>query len=405
MDLFSSLTRRTFFAPFFAALWLAGMLTTAAIAAEPAFEVVARDPAGHGLVWQMQGKNLMVVEGTPEEMGAAHGAMLARAAKKLAERAVYVVGAADTLTSGTWYLDRMEEIRRRTTPYIPPRFLAECDAMSKAAGISTRDGRYANLLPERFHCTGVALCGKATRDGRVLHARVLDYMRDIQLQDAALVGVFIPQGRHTWMTLGYAGFIGTVTAMNEKGLAIGEMGGGGQGHWDGMPMSFLLRDVMERAANVEEALEILRRSPRTCQYYYVLSDPSRAMAAVEADPQKLTVLRPGDQDPRLPLIPDDVVLISGRDRAEVLCQRIRENYGRIDATMLTELIKRPVAMSSNLHDAVFSPETQEMWFADAGRDTNACDEPYHRVSLPDLVRRYREAGGSASSAIGGPSGK
>jgi hypothetical protein len=332
----------------------------------------------------------MVVEGTPEQMGAAHGTMLARKAKKLAERAVYVVGAADTLASGTWFLDRMEEIQRRTTPYIPPRFLAECDALSKAAGMSTRDGRYANLLPERFHCTGVALRGKATRDGRVLHARVLDYMRDIQLQNAAIVGVFASQGRHAWMTLGYAGFIGTVTAMNEKGLAIGEMGGGGQGHWDGMPMSLLLRDVMERAANVEEALEILRHTPRTCQYYYVLSDQSGAIAAVESNWQKLSVLRPGDQDPRLPPIPDDVVLISGRDRAEVLCRRIREHYGVIDATMLTELIKRPVAMASNLHDAVFSPQTQEMWFADAGRGTNACDEPYHHVSLPDLLRRYRE---------------
>jgi hypothetical protein len=373
-----------------AALWLAGAMAAAAGAAEPALEIVARDPAGHGIVWQSEGKTFMVVEGTPEQMGAAHGAMLARKARKLAERAVYVVGAADTLASGTWFLDRMEEIRRRTTPYIPPRFLAECDALSKAAGISTRDGRYANLLPERFHCTGVALRGKATRDGRVLHARVLDYMRDIQLQDAALVGVFMPQGRHAWMTLGYAGFVGTVTAMNEKGVAIGEMGGGGQGHWDGVPMSLLLRDVMERAANVEEALEILRRSPRTCQYYYVLSDQSGALAAVQADWQKLTVLRPGDQDPRLPPIPDDVVLISGRDRAEVLCRRIREHYGRIDAAMLTELIKRPVAMSSNLHDAVFSPQTQEMWFADAGRGTNACDEPYHHVSLPDMLRRYRE---------------
>ncbi len=390
MDLFRSPTRQAFLGPSLAALWLAGALATAALAAEPAYEIVERDPAGHGFVWQSQGKRFMVVEGTPEQMGAAHGAMLAWQARKLAERAVYVVGAADTLASGTWFLDRMEEIQRRTTPHIPPRFLAECDALSKAAGISTRDGRYANLLPERFHCTGVALRGKATRDGRVLHARVLDYMRDIQLQDAALVGVFMPQGRHAWMTLGYAGFVGTVTAMNEKGLAVGEMGGGGQGRWDGVPMSFLLRDVMERAANVEEALDILRRSPRTCQYYYVLSDPSRAMAAVEADPEKLTVLRPGEQDPRLPHLPDDVVLISGRDRAEVLCRRIREHYGSIDAAMLTELIKRPVAMSSNLHDAVFSPQTQEMWFADAGRGTSACDEPYHHVSLPDLLRRYRD---------------
>ena len=82
------------------------------------------------------------------------------------------------------------------------------------------------------------------------------------------------------MSLGYAGFIGTVTAMNEKGLAIGEMGGRGEGDWDGMPMSFLLRDVMERADTVEEALAILRAAPRTCEYYYVLSDRSGALRAV-----------------------------------------------------------------------------------------------------------------------------
>jgi len=76
----------------------------------------------------------------------------------------------------------MADIERRELPHIPPRFLEECDALSKAAGISTRDGRHANLFPERFHCTGVALRGKATTGGRVLHARVLDYMRDIDFR-------------------------------------------------------------------------------------------------------------------------------------------------------------------------------------------------------------------------------
>ena len=179
----------------------------------------------------------------------------------------------------------MAEIERRTLPHIPPRFLEECDALSQAAGVSQRDGRYANLFPERFHCSGVALRGKATAGGRVLHARVLDYMTEIGLQDAAVVQVFMPEGRYKWMSLGYAGFIGTVTAMNEKGLAVGEMGGRGEGQWDGMPMSLLLRDVMERAANVDEALAMLRAAPRTCEYYYVLSDRSGDIRALECTPQ------------------------------------------------------------------------------------------------------------------------
>ncbi len=215
-------------------------------------------------------------------------------------------------------------------------------------------------------------------------------MRDIGLQDYACVTVFIPEKQNAWISAGYAGFLGTVTAMNERGLAVGEMGGRGEGQWDGVPMSFLLRDVMERAATVDEALEILRRAPRTCEYYYVLSDKRRAMAAVHCRPDEMTVLRPGEQHPRLPLVPDDTVLVSGGRRAEVLSERIRKDYGRIDAAKLMEIIKRPVAMDSNLHDAVFGPETLEFWIADAGRKTAACDEPYAHFNLQQLLAFYRD---------------
>ena len=193
--------------------------------------------------------------------------------------------------------------------------------------------------------------------------------------------------------------------MNERGLAVGEMGGRGEGQWDGVPMSFLLRDVMERAATVEEALAILRQSPRTCEYYYVLSDKSRDMVGVYCTPKEVTVLRPGQQHPRLPKIPEDVVLISGDHRAQVLSERIQESYGRIDAARLMEIVKRPVAMNSNLHDAIFSPETLEFWIADAGNTTPACDEPYARFSLKELLELFRRncRVGQANRTIGGPS--
>jgi dienelactone hydrolase len=353
-------------------------------------DVVARDPAGHGLLCESQGKRLLFVQGTPEQMGTAHGRLLREPIGKLMERVVYGVGAADSVASGIWWFDRTAEIERRTGPFLPARFIAECDAMARAAGVPIRDARAGNLFPERFHCSGVALRGKATADGRVLHARVLDYMRDIGLQDYACVEVFIPENKNAWISAGYAGFVGSVTAMNERGLAMGEMGGRGEGRWDGEPMSFLLRDIMERASTVDEALEILRHTPRTCEYYYVLSDKHRAMAGVHCQPDEITVLRPGQQHPRLPLVPDDTVLISGGHRAEVLSERIQKNYGRIDASKLTEIVKRPVAMNSNLHDAIFGPETLEFWIADAGRTTAACDEPYAHFNLQKLLAFYRD---------------
>ncbi|MBN2021936.1 MAG: hypothetical protein JW809_04015 [Pirellulales bacterium] len=361
--------------------------TLLAPAAPPELTVVGRAP--HGLLATGQGKRFLFVEGTPAEMGTAHGTLAGPLARKLTETVLYVVGAGESLHSGRWFMDTMAEIEQRTGPHIPKRFIEECDALSDAAGVPRRDGRYANLFPERFHCSGIAVRGKATQDGRVLHARVLDYMSDVNLQAGATVVVFMPTGRHAWMSLGYAGFIGTVTAMNENRLAVGEMGGRGEGQWDGMPMSLLLRDVMERAATVDEAVEIIRATPRTCEYYYVLSDKSRAMLGLHCTPERVEVLRPGQQDPRLPFIPEDTVIVSGRDRAEVASQRIQERYGKIDPAAMIEILKRPVSMRSNLHNAVFAPETLDMWFADAGRATPACDEPYAHCNLAELLEFYK----------------
>jgi len=46
-------------------------------------------------------------------------------------------------------------------------------------------------------------------------------------------------------------------------------------------------------------------------------------------------------------------------------------------------------MSGNLHNAIFLPETLELWFADAGRHTIACDEPYAHVKLGELIEFHR----------------
>jgi hypothetical protein len=75
----------------------------------------------------------------------------------------------------------------------------------------------------------------------------------------------------------------------------------------------------------------------------------------------------------------------------VASDRIQQYYGRIDPAAMIEILKRPVSMASNLHNAVFSPETLDMWFADAGRHTPACNEPYAKCNLAELMEYYRAA--------------
>ena len=377
------------------------LLVSTAAAEMPPLELKAKVPGG--MLATSQGKRFLILAGTPKEMGTAHGQLLKEDAKALFERVLYAVGGAESVHSGRWFLDTSAEIMDRAGKHVPERFWEECDAMADAMGVSRRDARYGNLFPERFHCTGIAVRGKASKGGHVVHARVLDYMRDIGLQRQATIMVFKPKGYNAWISQSYAGFIGTVTSMNEKHLSMGEMGGGGEGNWDGCPMSFMMRDVMERASNVEEAIKIIKETPLTCQYFYILSDASGNMAGLACEPGKVTVVRAGEQldkfipsemkkqmkpGDKIPRIPEDTIVISGLDRGTKAIERINKVYGEIDAQAMIEIIKRPVAMRSNLHDAVFLPESLDMWFADAGEKTNACDEPYAKCNLKDLLDFY-----------------
>lgn len=354
-------------------------------------ELVRHAPQGRGLLARAGKKQVVIVSGSAEEMGLAHGSLLAGMVSNVTPRTMALVGAGLAVKKGEWFYDRIDEIVERATPHTPVRFIEECCAMARGSGISERDALCANFFPELFHCSGVAVRGKASAGGEVIHARVLDYMRDIHLQKYAVLQVFIPDKGLAWVSVGFAGFLGTVTAMNERGLSIGEMGGGGEGAWDGMPMTFLLREIAERAGSVAEALEIMRQSPRTCEYYYVLSDAARNMVAIYATPDKFMVLEPGEQSERLPHVPEDTVLASSGARAKALAERVGTHYGKITPEVMIEIIKRPVAMRSNLHNAIFMPERREMLFADAGRSTPACDEPYTRVSLDKMVDFYRKA--------------
>ena len=55
------------------------------------------------------------------------------------------------------------------------------------------------------------------------------------------------------------------------------------------------------------------------------------------------------------------------------------------------IVKRPVAMASNLHNAIFLPVTRDILFSIAGAKSAACDEPYDKVNLSELLGRYRAA--------------
>ncbi|MDZ4286590.1 MAG: C45 family peptidase [Prosthecobacter sp.] len=344
--------------------------------------------SGKGRLELHDGTRVLFLNGTPEEMGAQHGTLLGNEARNLVSRILYGVGVGSSLAKGEWFFGTIERCQARLQPFVDARFTREMDALASASGLTKEEIRLANFFPELFHCSGFALTGAATKGGRIYHGRVLDYMKGVGLEPNAVVMIIQPEQGHAWVNLGYAGFIGSVTAMNEAHISIGEMGGRGEGHWDGKPMAQLMREVMEKASTLDEAVAIMRDSPRTCEYYYVIADGNKHQAVgIKATHDAFEVVPLGGTHPQLDMPVPDTVLLSAGDRYRELVKRVKENWGKFDDESARNLMTRPVCMASNIQSVLFAPDTLDFWVANADGQNVASHTRYTHYNLAKLLGR------------------
>ncbi len=360
-----------------------------ALSARAETRTIAR--CGSGFLEEVDGYRVLHVKGSPYEMGYQQGALLREDIRENVRYLFDVKGKEMKVDlAGLSLLDPKRVIggiAASQKKHIPARFFEEMQGVADGAGMDVQDIIVANFIPELFHCSGFALSGSATRDGTLYHGRILDYGCDWKLQEHAVLTIAEPEGKTPFVNVTYAGFIGSVTGMNARGVSIGEMGGRGLGHWDGVPMALLVRMALEEAGTLDEAIAVFRDHPRTCEYYYVIADgKSGKGAGIEATWEKFGVVAMGEAHPRLPHAVKDSVLLSAGDRYEELVRRVKAGYGTFDSESTRELMSRPVAMKSNLHSVLFEPRSTRLWVANASRDgAPAASQPYHEFTFRKLL--------------------
>ena len=341
---------------------------------------------GAGRLEQRDGTRVLFLKGTPEEMGHQHGVLMKKEVHHLVDRVLYGVGVGSSLEKGSWFFGEIESAQKRLAPFIGERYVREMNAMAEAAGLHPQEIRLANVFPELFHCSGFSIHGSATSDGQMYHGRILDYLKGMGLEQNAVVIVTQPDKGNAWVNCGYAGFVGSVTAMNEKHLSIGEMGGRGEGDWDGKPMAQLLREVMENCDTIEQAVEVFKKGPRTCEYYYVISDAKSMKACgLACTPGKCEVIWSGEAHPQLPHAIKDAVVLSADNRYEELVRRVQTQHGKLTADSARELMTSPVCMGSNIQSVLFAPKSLDFWVANADAKNVASHTRYTKYNLRELI--------------------
>jgi dienelactone hydrolase len=349
---------------------------------------------GKGFLESIDGQLVLHVEGAPREMGLQHGRLLARQAKEDVRAYLDDFAVSERKHSKA----ELVELWKKHLPSVPPEYVEELEGLAEGAGIDRSDLFAAHAIPTIYHCSGAALSGPATRDGKLYHYRSLDYSLTLggerTIQENAVLFVRKPAGGVAHMVVGWAGIVGCLTGMSAEGISVGEMGSKSRDEerGAGTPMMIQLLSVLAGAKTGEDALQRFRDWKRGEGYNFIVGDGKSGKAwAIEVTRSKIAVFGMGDpaenQEPHFAIehcvrrvnhfvAPD--LAATQRDvydprKSEVpswlgyaaISNFIKESYGRFDGEKMIALCRGYPPEHPCLHQAVMCPTDGRFWVANA----------------------------------------
>jgi len=236
------------------------------------------------------------LSGTPAALGAQHGASLGEGFRADCESFLH---SAETIFNTPY--ERIRANLEVLDRFVPDEFRQEMQGLAQAAGVTYENILALNtfldtsgiLVAQRPHCINLVAYGPATTDGRLIHGRNLDFPAAGFAEKTAAVFMYRPEHGNAFLSVAWGGFIGAVTGMNEHGLTVTEISASNHRvSPEGIPVMILLRMVLQYASSIEEAIEIIRSSPRTAGFNITLTDWRVPEAVcVEFDAEKVGIRR------------------------------------------------------------------------------------------------------------------
>jgi hypothetical protein len=366
------------------------------------------------------------LSGSPYELGRQHGEALREDVRRSVAQVLgyfrgYLKIPVLRARVVNWWLERSWS---QSTPFIPREYLEELRGLAAGSGVPFVELCRLHAIPDRtYACSNFAAWGRATKDGRLIHTRNLDWNIEAGIQRFAAVFVVRPAGRRAFVSFGWAGFVGVLTGVNDAQLSIGQVGAETtDATYRGEPMAFLMRRVLEQADGLEEAAAVIREAKRTVGVNYVIADAearravalettrthARIFEADDAAERAVAYARPmadavfradtafdpvirnlqiaSDGDPRRPGPEDPSGSSAYSTRYLGQAAGLSAYFGVLDPAAARQ-IAGAVAPDSNIQSVVFA--WPEAWVANAQGTTPAAKTPYHRLDVEQLLTTPR----------------
>jgi hypothetical protein len=333
---------------------------------------------------------VVVVSGTPYEMGLALGKLMKPEMETFAPR---FLGAAQAAGGDKMSPARLDEAWRTMEPFISARFKEELQGLAAGSGLPLASLQQAHIIPaiSEYSCSGVAIWGQASRNGHLYQIRDLDYSIGVHLQDFPCVVIYVPKDGVAHLNPSFAGSIGCHTGMNAEGITLTEIGDspGRDLPYDlhGLHFMMMFRDILYTCQTLDQAVDLIKTTKRIKKYHFVVGD-GKIPAAVKmrAWAPNLDIWTDNDKkDEMAPRIFKNIVYHAESRTPVALGHFAEYGKGRYDADAVIQLSKAIGTLGGNLMNAVYDATAREAWLSYAKGNECAYRRPYVRVKLNDFL--------------------
>ena len=359
---------------------------------------------------------VLYVTGTSYEMGYEHGLLLGAQVRETIKdvqvgadkllpkilRNSKLISTRDKDQIVNEFLDRAWKMMAR---YAPKEDLEEMEGLAAGSGIPLDVIHRMHALPDvgETSCSGMVAKGNATQDGHTYQLRILDYGANFNLQQRPLITVYHPttENANDYVTIGWIGFVGAVSGMNAKGVALSEMGFGNPPGETlaGTPMPFMLKNVLRYADTADDGAAIIRATRRTNSYVYFLGDRHDGAVGMVTSAQRCLAYHANEKEELVvdgKTMPQFHNIVYGGHYEDKQEKLVNEMQGKIDVAAIQDLAKK-IAMKSNLQTVIYDLTADKIWVANRKDSTRASDRPYVEFSLADAWNK--SSGFAAASPL------